>query len=179
MASIFSHRSPAPSESNYTKYRLYIREDFSECCAYCLLHETLARGQENFELDHFKPKSKFLDLIHQYTNIYYSCHVCNQRKRNYWPSAELYSKGYRFVDTCQENFSTHFEDKDGYWEPISPVGAYTAEKIRLNSKHNVEVRQMIVGLLSLFGEPPLDWDRPLKSQIMIIANRIHPEGSSE
>ncbi|HEY85750.1 MAG TPA: hypothetical protein G4N96_11650 [Chloroflexi bacterium] len=175
MASIFSHRSPALSENNYRKYRSYIREDFSECCAYCLMHETFARGQENFELDHFKPKSEpeFSSLIHEYTNIYYSCHVCNQQKWKHWPSEELYSKGYRFVDTCKENFSMHFEDKEGYWEPISPAGEYTTEKIRLNSRHNIEIRQMIMGLLSLFGEPPIDWDRPLKSQLMIIVNRSH------
>jgi len=174
MTSIFSHRSPAPSENNYTKYRPYIREDFSECCAYCLMYETFAGGQENFELDHFKPKSKFPELIHQYTNIYYSCHVCNKQKRNHWPSEEeLYSKGYRFVDTCKENFSTHYEDQNGYWKPISPAGEYTAEKIRLNEKHHLEIRQIIMGLLSVFGEPPIDWDKPLKSQIMVIINRIN------
>lgn len=179
MASIFSHRSPTPSENNYTKYKSAIREDFFECCAYCLMHETFARGQENFELDHFKPKSKFPDLICQYTNIYYSCHVCNQQKRDCWPSKELYSKGYRFVDTCKENFSTHFKDKDGYWEPISLEGEYTVDRIRLNSKHNIEIRQRIMGLLSLFNEPPIDWDKPLKPQIITIVNRIRQERSNE
>lgn len=174
MASIFSHRSPAPSENNYTKYRPYIREDFSECCAYCLMHETFARGQENFELDHFKPKSKpeFLGLVHEYSNIYYSCHVCNQNKWNHWPSKELSSKGYRFVDTCKENFSAHFKDKDGYWEPISSAGEYTAEKIRLNSRHNIQIRQMIEEWLSLLGEPSIDWDKPLKSQVAILTNKL-------
>lgn len=172
MASIFFHRSPAPSENNYQRYRAYIREDFSECCAYCLMHETFARGEENFQLDHFKPKSKpeFHHLVHEYTNIYYSCYACNKQKRNYWPSEELYSKGYRFVDTCKENFSTHFEDRDGYWEPISPAGEYTVEKIRLNSRHNVQIRQRIMGLLSLLDEPSINWDKPLKSQVTAIVN---------
>jgi len=170
MASIFSHRSPSPSENNYTRYRPYIREDFSECCAYCLMHEIFAGGQKNFELDHFKPKSKFPNLIHRYTNIYHSRHVCNQQKRDHWPSAELYSRGYRFVDTCKENFSAHYKDNNGYWIPISLAGEYTAEKIRLNSKHNIEIRQMISGLLSLLNEPSIDWDKPLKSQIAAIMN---------
>ena len=172
MTSIFSHRSPVPSENNYAKYRPYIREDFSECCAYCLMHEIFAHGQENFELDHFKPKSKpeFAHLVHQYTNIYYSCHVCNKNKWSHWPSAELYFKGYRFVDTCKENFSAHFEDKDGYWNPISPAGEYTAEKIRLNSRHNIQIRQMIREWLSWLGEPSIDWDKPLKLQVAVVIN---------
>ncbi len=178
MTPVFFHRSPTPSEGNYAKYRSYIREDFSECCAYCLMPEMFAGGQENFELDHFKPKSKFPDLIHEYTNIYYSCHVCNQQKWEHWPSKELHSKGYRFVDTCKENFSAHFEDKDGYWKPISLAGEYTEEKARLNSMHKIEIRRMIMGLLSLLGEPSIDWDKPSKSRVMVIINRIHTEYSS-
>jgi hypothetical protein len=145
------------------------------------MHEYFAHGQENFELDHFKPKSKseFQDLVHQYTNIYYSCHVCNQKKWSHWPSEEVYSKGYRFVDTCKENFSAHFKDRDGYWEPISLAGDYTAEKIRLNSSHNIQVRKMIGGLLSLLNEPPIDWNRPLKSQIQVIINRIPGEHTDD
>ncbi len=170
MVSIFSHRLPTPSENNYAKYRSYIREDFNECCAYCLRYEIFAGGEESFELDHYKPRSKYPELVHQYTNIYYSCHVCNQRKWSHWPSDELDSKGYRFVDTCKENFSTHFEDNDGYWNPISPAGEYTEAKIRLNSRHHVQIRQMIKGWLSLAGEPSIDWDKPLKSQVIAIVN---------
>src|SRR4030095_2488898 len=69
MASIFSHRSPTPmTTQDYRRFRPYIREDFNECCAYCLLHELLAGGTENFELDHFKPKSRYPDLTHM-TNL--------------------------------------------------------------------------------------------------------------
>ncbi len=179
MAPIFSHRSLAPAEFNYAKYRLYIREDFSECCAYCLIHETFARGKENFELDHFQPQSKFPQLVNSYVNIYYACHVCNQQKRDAWPSSELLSRGYRFVDTCNENFSTHFIDEDGFWKPISLAGKYTEAKIRLNSKHNVEIRKLIAGLLSLLGESPVDWDRPMKSQLGHIVMRFNTESFKE
>lgn len=37
---------------------------------------------DNFELDHFKPKSdeRFASLAADYYNLYYSCHVCNHYK---------------------------------------------------------------------------------------------------
>ncbi|MCI0691606.1 HNH endonuclease [candidate division KSB1 bacterium] len=181
MDSIFSRRSPAPSESNYAKYRPYIREDFRECCAYCLMHETYAGGEENFELDHFRPKSRpeFSGLINEYANLYYACHPCNHQKHNHWPSEELRAKGFQFVDTCNESFSIHFEEDDGYWNPISNAGRYTEERLRLNSGHKTKIRKMIAEWLSLLGEPSIDWNRPLKSQIAIIVNLNRTECSSE
>lgn len=168
MDSIFSHRVPTPSENNYQKYRPYIREDFRECCAYCLMHERFARGERNFELDHFKPKSKFEKLIKEYTNIYYSCHVCNSssRKWNHWPSEELQSKGYRFVDSCKETFSEHFIDENGYWKPISTAGEYTAEIIRLNSPHNIEIRQTVALLMNQLSSSTIDWNIPITDQLI-------------
>lgn len=167
MGSIFSHRVPAPSANDYKKYRPYIREDFHECCAYCLMHEAFARGVENFELDHFKPKSKFPELRDTYTNIYYSCHPCNQSKAAIWPNPELESQGFRFIDVCKETFSEHFVDEDGYWKPITNAGRYTEEKIRLNSRHNIHIRRMIKKLLSSLDRP-LDWNIPLKAQVLLL-----------
>ncbi len=112
--SVFTRRVPAPEETDYTKYRPLVREDFRECCAYCLLHEILAAGADNFELDHFHPKSipEFAHRVNDFYNIYYSCHVCNHTKGRKWPDEKLISQGYRFVDLCAEDFSEHFREED-------------------------------------------------------------------
>ena len=77
-------RNPPPKVNDYTKYRPLVREDFRECCAYCLLHEIIAGGEANFELDHFRPKShpEFAGLVNGFYNLYYSCHVCNWNTPN-------------------------------------------------------------------------------------------------
>jgi uncharacterized protein (TIGR02646 family) len=150
---------------DYRRFRPYIREDFDECCAYCLLHERLAGGAENFELDHFKPKSRYPDLTHVYENIYYSCHPCNNIKRDIWPTDELRAKGYRFVDHCYDDFSTHFTEVDGRWEPLTPAGDYSQERLRLNREHLIKIRRMLVPMLNKLGALPLDWDQPLRQQI--------------
>jgi hypothetical protein len=125
----------------------------------------LAGGAENFELDHFKPRSRCPDLTHAYENIYYSCHICNHIKHDIWPTDELRAKGYRFVDPCYDDFSTHFVEVDGRWESLTPAGDYSQERLRLNRKHLIEIRRMLVQMLNKLGAPPLNWNRPLKQQI--------------
>ena len=81
---VFIRRTePPPIRKDYTIYRPEVREDFTECCAYCLFPEILAGGRENFELDHFHPKSKAAEFegdVHEFYNLCYSCHVCNRNK---------------------------------------------------------------------------------------------------
>ena|SRR6185436_12614401 len=103
---IFSRRIPPPEpQDHYSKYRPLVREDFTECCAYCLLHELLAGGENNFQLDHFRPKSLaiFANFVEDFYNLYYACSVCNRYKSNSWPRPELEALGYGFVDFCAEN----------------------------------------------------------------------------
>jgi hypothetical protein len=168
MAVFVRRNPPPPAVGDYRRYRPYVREDFRECCAYCLLHEMLAAGVDNFELDHFKPKSdpRFSSLKADYYNIYYSCHVCNHYKGAAWPSEELMALGYRFIDSCTDVFSEHFaEDVSGTWTPLSKAGEYTAARLRLNRKHLVEIRGLLRDLATLHGQPPLDWNHPAREQL--------------
>lgn len=164
---IFKRRAGGnvPIIGNYHNYKSYVREDFCECCAYCLVHELLAGGEESFELDHFKPQSKFPDLTNDFYNIYYSCHSCNKYKCNSWPDETLIKSGYNFVDYCNDTFSSHFKEQNGKWIPISHAGEYTNDKLRLNRKHFVEIRTLLYKILELSGEKPFDWDKPMKYQI--------------
>jgi hypothetical protein len=166
---IFLRRQIAPViMGQYVKFRPFVREDFIECCAYCLLHERLAGGKANFELDHFRPKSlpQFAKLINDFFNLYYACHVCNHIKAFRWPSPEQEAKGYVFIDFCQEKFSLHFrEDENGRWIPQTLAGEYTAERLNLNSNHLVELRAVLTRIARIRGLERIDWDNPSKTQI--------------
>ncbi len=165
--SVFRRRESTPPAPGLSNYRSFVRQDFSESCAYCLLPELLAAGAGNFELDHFRPQSLFPALADDYFNLYYSCHVCNQYKGASWPSAELREAGFGFLDFCGESFSDHFQERaDGCWEPLTPKAEYSEARLRLNRPHLVEVRRLLRRLAQLYGAPYVSWDSPIKDTVI-------------
>jgi hypothetical protein len=141
----FTRTKPAPSISDgYQEFRPYVRNDFQQTCAYCLVHELLAAGEENFELDHFKPASKCKALRDDFYNLYYSCHPCNHIKRAKWPDDRLIDKGVGFVDLCKDDFENHFRElADGCWEGLTESARYTIDALRLNRRHLKQIRLLV------------------------------------
>src|SRR5689334_6831807 len=141
----FLRRTPPPKvKGDYHSFRPFVREDFSRQCAFCLFSELLAGGEENFELDHFRPKHRFPDLLNDFYNLYYSCHPCNHVKRDSWPTQALEERGFRFVDLCKEEFTSHFNaEKTGIWHGLTNPGEYTIDKLNLNRQHLVTVRALL------------------------------------
>jgi hypothetical protein len=106
--------------------------------------ELLAGGTENFELDHFRPRAAFPDLVNDFYNIYYACHPCNHIKLAKWPSQEMETLGYSFVDLCIDDFDKHFKMlPDGEWQGITSAGRYTIDALNLNRQHLVTLRQLL------------------------------------
>ena len=136
----FRRREEPPARRG--DFREAVRNDFRHRCAYCLVPELLAGGPENFELDHFRPKSKFPQLENNFFNLYYSCHVCNHAKGPAWPPAELDDAGVNFMDLCRDDCFEHYsEAPDGRWIGLTVRANYTIELLRLNRKHLVNLRQ--------------------------------------
>jgi len=146
----FSRTHPAPRVTGgYPAYRPHVQSDFEKTCAYCLLEELLAGGEENFELDHFKPKNLFKTLVNDFYNLYWSCHPCNRIKWAYWPSKELQKRGIGFVDLCQDDFKTHFVEKaDGTWEGLTLSAGFTIDALNLNRPHLKQIRMLVRKLSS-------------------------------
>lgn len=145
----FTRRFPAPAvkRNDYQSFRQPVQEDFRATCAYCLLEEKWAAGVENFELDHFRPQSKFPQLSLSFYNLYWSCHVCNRIKGIQWPEPRLRGKAIEFVDLCADEFAQHFfETAKGEWLGRTPSAKYTIEALRLNRPHLVEIRRLLRGL---------------------------------
>jgi hypothetical protein len=133
-----------PIVSNYILYRSCLRKDFLFACAYCNSHETeVGRGRSygGFEIDHFKPKSKFKALRCSYRNLMWACPDCNRVKRETWPTPAEEERGYRFVDPSRENMSDHLELLGVELIPKSSAGAYTRDEVGLNSPVHLYRRQ--------------------------------------
>lgn len=100
------------------------------------------RGEEAFEIDHFRPR-RFKELVAKYENLYYSCRRCNQYKGAVWPSAQQSADGYRFADPCAEDmYATHLRQRsDGELDVLTNCGRFTHDQIRLYRKALVEWRK--------------------------------------
>jgi hypothetical protein len=159
----FLRMKPAPRVSGgYQAFRDYVRNDFCHRCAYCLIAEWLAAGVENFELDHFRPKSRFPEKKQDFYNLFYACHPCNMLKHDSWPPEDLEARGITFVDLCQDDFQTHFKLlEDGTWDGITESGRYTIEILRLNREHLVLVRRFLKKLgVDLLSKDTMADDAP-------------------
>lgn len=141
--SVFSRLEPTlVITGSYRLFRPYLRRDFQQCCAYCLLHEFWAGGESNFQIEHFRPVSRFPELERTYSNLYYACHVCNFRKLDHWPSPELEAAGIGFVDFCTSDFEEHYRlQSDGTLEPLTLSANYTLTTLNLNSSHLIALRR--------------------------------------
>ena len=124
----FTRRRRPPDGKPHGWYRDCLRLDFEFRCAYCLIHEADYQGHESFQVDHYRPKSRFRDLERKYRNLYYACLLCNKRSRkgDNWPSEDEANRGERFVDPCSEDWEEHVEFlEDGSARPLTPAGRYS------------------------------------------------------
>ncbi|MGO4882798.1 MAG: HNH endonuclease [Bryobacteraceae bacterium] len=121
----------------------FLRRDFNYRCAYCERTELVLGGEEFFEVDHFRPVSRFRELEKHYPNLYYSCAKCNRHKAGTWPSDDLIAANFRFADPCQEDMYVEplREMTGGQLLPLTNCGAYTRDHIRLNRQSLRDWRQ--------------------------------------
>jgi len=133
---LFTRRENPPATSNYRDHRPFLRRDFLERCAYCERTEEYLGGEEAFEVEHFKPKSKFPDLICAYHNLFYACGGCNRHKSETWPCEDQIARGERFADPCEEDpYVYHLRElEDGTIKGLTACGIYSNRHIRLDRR---------------------------------------------
>ncbi|HRH48673.1 MAG TPA: HNH endonuclease domain-containing protein [Panacibacter sp.] len=85
--------------SDYKYYKNHLVLDFNRKCGYSDCSHSWFGGQNNFQIDHFKPKSKFPKLETKYSNLVYSCSYINRAK-----SDDLGT----YLDPCDEDYNDHF-----------------------------------------------------------------------
>ena len=118
----------------------YLRIDFNSRCAYCDDWDFFNGGKRNYQVEHFAPREKFPELIHDYSNLLYACPYCNGSKSNKWPSDSarknvVGDKG--FLDPCEDEYYNHLYRKDdgsiGY---KTKLGEYIYRELNLGLKRH-------------------------------------------
>lgn len=131
--------SPVQGEHGYQSYRDCLRLEFEYRCIYCGSHESevsIGDAFGGFEIDHFRPLSKFKRRRNDYTNLMWSCHACNRAKSGKWPSQENFKEGYCFVDPDRDAIADHLTVEGELAVPVngSRKGWYTMRALNLNSE---------------------------------------------
>lgn len=126
-------RTNPPRHKSYQRYKPYLREDFAYACVYCSIHENEAGGPRFFSVEHFRPKSRFPQLLTEYTNLFYACSVCNSYKSDDWPSENPVDDGHGYLDPCLHDYDEHFAATDDHrLVGRSKVATYMIERLHLN-----------------------------------------------
>lgn len=98
-----------------------------------------------FEIDHFVPRRYDKSRENDYTNLVYSCCVCNRKKSSKWPSKDgkiqfLDEKG--FVDPAMEEYDKHMERReDGTIYGKTDKGRYMEEALVFSLRPLKEIWQ--------------------------------------
>ena len=116
---VIKRRLGLEERSDYHEYLPELREDFQHICGYCGKTERVTKNA--FEIDHFVPKKYAKSRENDYSNLVYSCYVCNRKKASKWPSEDaevqfIEEKG--FVDPATDEYDKHMERKQTgqFWE---------------------------------------------------------------
>ena len=134
---IFTRNPPKRIYKDYRSYRLSLRRDFKNRCAYCLTHEFFVGGAAGFEIDHYRPQKGLYarpDLEAEYSNLYWACRECNSNKSDGWPSLEDETQGLCYIDPCKPegDHEKHWRfHRNGILESLTFAGEYTEEKLML------------------------------------------------
>lgn len=131
-----------------------LKNDFHGSCGYCGSPDHIFGGRSGFQIDHFAPQSKFPELTNVYTNLVYSCPICNRGKSSKWPSDNPVQsiKGEEgFIHPCSKDYNEHlYRNEDGSIASNSAVGNYMIQELKLYLlRHQViwvreELRELIL-----------------------------------
>ena len=136
-----------PKDSRWRDFREDLGQRFLMHCGYC---EFTCRG----EVDHFRPKSRFPELVYDWSNWIFACHDCNQAKGNKWPV-----DGY--VDPCSATASDGpeiyftFDTESGEIVPSKGLdpdhfdkAKTMIEDLNLNDLHHLEKRGALLSKMA-------------------------------
>lgn len=129
-----SRRIKVKSYSDYHKYKTILKEDFKHICGYCGKNALIFK--EDFQIDHFVPKKVDKSRINDYSNLVFSCRVCNRRKWDFWPTNDRTKPNdgkEGFVDPVTDEFQTHLSrDSNGDIVANTDVGKYMFDIFKFN-----------------------------------------------
>lgn len=150
-----------PKDGSYWDWKEEIGAACHGQCVYCAIGEARFGGIDNFHVEHFRPKSKFDDLIDTITNLYLACSICNRFKGDDWPNEpdpQLNTVSY--ADPSQHDYGSFLSIDMALHTVASDktTGRYLVERLYLNrpqllrERRLATVQQKVAHLAAVFKQ---------------------------
>lgn len=135
-------RTEKPGElSSYQQFKPFLQREFERKCVYCRKPDT--SGSDSFGVDHYRPKSRFPQLITTYSNLFYCCNACNRRKGSHWASGK-FAKQQFVPNPCDHEMFRHLRYKRARIESTSDAGEFSIELLDLNDPESISFRDAVL-----------------------------------
>jgi hypothetical protein len=131
------HRLP-----RYQDYKPLLKVEFEAHCVYCLRRDALSPYNDNFGVDHYRPRKLFPHLEREYSNLFYACNRCNATKGSFWRDSAVHPD---FIpNPCDHVMAEHLSFHNTLRiVPLSPAGECAVEILRLDDPTMITYRQEI------------------------------------
>ena len=136
-----------PSYVDYSRYKPFLKQEFTSQCVYCRLPDGL-KGEDSFSVDHYRPQSKFPDLVTTYVNLFYACSGCNRRKGAFWPTDAQWRAKQFIPNPCDHVMFEHLRYRSARVETKSPAGELAEQVLMLNDERSVGYREIVLGVIA-------------------------------
>ena len=138
----------AQPKGKYTDWKAMLAVEGGHMCIYCTICDAHYGGMRNFHVEHYRPKSLFEDLEHQYSNLFYACGICNTFKGDDWPSDPT-SDTFDYVhypDPSQTDYSKLFvvDPNTALVSGTNIAAKYMVEKLNLNRAQILRNRKLLL-----------------------------------
>ena len=107
-----------------------LNQMFKDCCAYC---EGKYIVTSSSQIEHFKPKTIYPDLMFDYNNMNLSCEICNKAKHNKFDE--------KLINPTTDEPYEHIKFKAYMIVPQDERGQITIDMFRLNSNERLNIKK--------------------------------------
>ena len=134
-----------PIKGTYRDWKALLAEEGYHQCIYCAIHENAMGGIRNFHVEHYRPKSIFIDQENDFSNLFYSCPICNTFKSNDWPNEPQEDNSIAsYPNPSATDYNVLFEVNElkGLIDGINVAAKYIQEKLFLNRPQLITERRL-------------------------------------
>ncbi len=142
---ITKDQSSQPTSGTYHDWKPRLAIEGFHQCVYCAIHESAMGGIRNFHVEHYRPKSRFIDRENDYLNLFYACPICNTFKSDDWPNDPVGDNSViSYPNPSKVDYNTLFnvDLQKGLVEGKNVASKYLQERLFLNRPQLISERRL-------------------------------------